>query len=128
MAKLALRPLLHSGRARGGWRFSEVQIDRSIYLSEREHVHVLTHTSMGGGRSKGRGERETQADSLLSVEPNVGLDLVTLRSQPALKSRVTRLIDCATQTPQGQTVLRPFTEEWEGRERWCFPPSALLAN
>ena len=26
------------------------------------------------------GDRETQADSLLSAEPNVGLDLMTLRS------------------------------------------------
>ena len=30
-------------------------------------------------RGKGRG-RETQADSLLRVEPNSGLDLMTLRS------------------------------------------------
>ena len=33
---------------------------------------------MGG--AEGEEERESQADSPLSVEPNVGLDLTTLRS------------------------------------------------
>ena len=30
---------------------------------------------------EGQRERDSQADSLLSVEPNVGLDLMTLRLQ-----------------------------------------------
>jgi len=34
----------------------------------------------GGGGVEGEGERESGADSMLSVEPNVGLDLTTLRS------------------------------------------------
>ena len=38
---------------------------------------------MGGGA-----EREGQADSALSAEPNAGLDLMTLRLRPELKSRV----------------------------------------
>ena len=38
-----------------------------------------------------RRERESQADSLPSVEPDRGLDLMTLRSSPELKSRVRHL-------------------------------------
>ena len=41
-----------------------------IYLFERES----THTQAGGA------EREAQVDATLSVEPHVGLDLMTLRS------------------------------------------------
>lgn len=33
-------------------------------------------------------ERESQVDSALSVEHDMGLDLMTLRSWPELKSRV----------------------------------------
>ena len=33
-----------------------------------------------GGGAEGQGERESQADSLLSMDPNVGLDHMTLRS------------------------------------------------
>ena len=43
------------------------------------------HTS-GKGREKR--ERESQADSVLSTEPDAGLDLISLRSQPELKPRV----------------------------------------
>ena len=42
---------------------------------------------MSGERSRGKG-RESQADSPLSVEPNMGLDLTILRSRPKLKPRV----------------------------------------
>ena len=35
---------------------------------------------MKGGGAEGEGERESQADFTLSIEPNVGLDLKTLRS------------------------------------------------
>ena len=46
---------------------------------------------------KGR-ERGSEADSVLSMEPNVGFDSTTLRSQPRPKPRV----GCsATQVPQG---------------------------
>ena len=44
------------------------------------------------------GEREFQADSELSVEPDAGLDLMTLRLGPEQKSRVGHLTDCAAQT------------------------------
>ena len=35
-----------------------------------------------------------------NVEPNVGLELMTLRSRPELKSRAKHLTDWATQVPQ----------------------------
>ena len=43
-----------------------------------------------GGRGMGRGqrERENQADSKPSVEPNTGLQFMTLRSWPELKPRI----------------------------------------
>ena len=33
-------------------------------------------------------ERESEADSMLSTEPDIGLNVMTLRSQPELKPRV----------------------------------------
>ena len=42
-------------------------------------------------------ERESQAGSMPSTEPNMGLDLMTLRSWPELKSRVGHLTKWATQ-------------------------------
>jgi len=44
-------------------------------------------------------ERETLADSVLSAEPGMGLDLGILRSGPELKPRVRHLTDFATQPP-----------------------------
>ena len=38
-------------------------------------------------------ETKSQADSVLSVEPDVGLHLLTLRSWPELKSRFRPLTD-----------------------------------
>ena len=46
---------------------------------------------------EGERERESQADSLLSLEPQAGLDPRTLRSRPEPKSRVGYLTDSATQ-------------------------------
>ena len=43
-------------------------------------------------RNKERVRRkETQVDSMLSIEPDTGLDLMILRSGPELKSRVGHL-------------------------------------
>ena len=42
---------------------------------------------------EGQRERESQADSMLSVKPSAGLNLMTLRSQPELKPRLGRLTD-----------------------------------
>ena len=45
------------------------------------------------------GERETQADSTMSSEPNKAFDLTMLRSGPELKPRVGHSTDYATQVP-----------------------------
>ena len=50
---------------------------------------------MGGEGQKER-EKETQAASVLSMEPD---DLRTLRSRPKLKPRDGHLTNCATQVP-----------------------------
>ena len=49
-------------------------------------------SSLWGG-AEGEGERESQADSPLSMELKSGLDPKTLRSGPELKSRVRHLTD-----------------------------------
>jgi len=64
-----------------------------IYLflqRERERKHE--HEREG----KKERERESQAYSVLSAEPHVALDLMTLRSQPEPKSREGRLTDWVT--------------------------------
>ena len=55
-------------------------------------------------RRRGR-ERESQADSPLSAEFSVGLDLTTLRSWPEPKSRVRHLTVWVTQVPQGEILF-----------------------
>ena len=62
---------------------------------EKEREHSCEHVSRGRGR--GRRGRESQADSPLSMEPNAGLNLTTLRPQPETKSRVRCSTDWATQ-------------------------------
>ena len=49
---------------------------------------------VGGGE-----EGESQVDSMPSREPNMGLNPITLRSGPELKSRVGRSTCCATLAP-----------------------------
>lgn len=46
----------------------------------------------------GRGPkgRESQADAMLSMEPDAGLSLTTVKSRPELKPRVGGLADCTT--------------------------------
>ena len=44
-----------------------------IYLKQRENEGA-------GGEVEGEGDRESQVDSMLSAEPDVGLDLTRLRS------------------------------------------------
>jgi len=53
-----------------------------------------------GVGGKAEEERGSQADSLLSTEPEVGLSLTTLRSWSELKSGIGYLTDWATQVPQ----------------------------
>ena len=55
---------------------------------------------LGESRVRGwGGRRESQSASLLSMEPNAGLDPATLRSWPKPKSRLGRSTDRATQAP-----------------------------
>jgi len=58
-------------------------------LLERESVCTRVRE---WGTSRRRG-RESQVESVLSVEPDAGLDLTTLGSRPELKSGVGCLID-----------------------------------
>ena len=62
-----------------------------IYLFEKESEDEW----------EGQKERKTdsEADSTLSMEPNRGLNLTILRSQPELKLRVRCLTKCAIQAP-----------------------------
>ena len=63
-----------------------------FYLRERESLCVLAEVDR-------RAEGENfQAETLLSVDPDVGLDPATLRSWPELISRVGCLTDLAIQT------------------------------
>ena len=43
------------------------------------YLFILREREQKGG-SRDVGDRESQADSMLSMEPNAGLDLMTLRS------------------------------------------------
>lgn len=54
-----------------------------IYIFVRERGRE--QASMAG-KAEGEEERESQADSMLSTEPDLGLDLTTLRSRPEPKS------------------------------------------
>ena len=57
----------------------------------------------GGQRER---EGESQADSLLSVETDVGLDLMSLRSGSELKLRVGGLTNCTTQAPSPKIFIK----------------------
>ena len=48
----------------------------------------------GAGRgAKGDGDRESQSDSVLSAQPDIGRDLTVMRSRYELKSRVRHITD-----------------------------------
>ena len=55
-----------------------------MFIWEREREHACMWERERGGAEE---ERKSQADSLLSAEPKVGLDLRTPRSWPESKSR-----------------------------------------
>ena len=65
---------------------------RFLFILEREWESKCVHVRRGAEE-----ERESQADSTLSVEPDMGLQHVTLRSWPQLKSRARCLTNWATQ-------------------------------
>ena len=72
---------------------------RFIYIIEREGGRA---EEVGGGRVRWR---ESQTDSLLSTEPVVGLDPMTLRSWPEQKSRVIPPTNQATQEPHNRSIF-----------------------
>ena len=53
---------------------------------------------MVGGGAEGEGERETQAESMLNMEPDMRFDLMTLRLFLS-QNQVGRLTDYATVLP-----------------------------
>lgn len=53
----------------------------------------------GVGAGHRKRKRKNQANSTLSVDPDVGLDLTTLEVRPELKPRVRHLNDFASQAP-----------------------------
>jgi len=61
------------------------------------------------------GERESQAGSAFRAEPDVGLNLMTVRSWPELKSRVGGLTNWATQAPQHSIIF--LKDEVENKKR-----------
>ena len=71
---------------------------------------------MGEGAER-EGEREPQADSTVSTEPDTGLSLMTLRSWPEPKSRVSHLTNWATQASALTAICKKTTE---GMIRFIF--------
>ena len=60
-----------------------------------------------------RVERDTQVDSVLSAEPNTGLNLTTLRLWPELKSRVIHLINLPPSCPSFFKVISTLNMRFE---------------
>ena len=58
----------------------------------------------------GEGQRETETlkQTVLTLEPNIGLDLTTLRSWPEPISWVRHLINCATQIALDKFLEKDF--------------------
>ena len=55
----------------------KLKIFLRLFIYLKESVCVSGERSRGGGRGRGK---ESQADSMLSMEPHAGLDLTTVRS------------------------------------------------
>lgn len=75
-----------------------------LFIWERVKERQRERTRVSKGRGRGRG-KESQADSALSMEPDPGLDLMTLTSRPELKPRVWRWTNWATRVPLFFLVL-----------------------
>lgn len=101
----------------------------SIYLREKKRKRARTHAHMHVSRGRGRAGRrgrgtESQADSMLSAEPDVGLDagpdLMTLRlAEP--KPRVGGVTNWATQAPRKQCPLirKKWHRAFSGHQPLC---------
>ena len=56
-------------------------------------------------RARAEGERDSQAESVLSAEPNVRLSLVMLRDHELSRNQVRCLTYCATQAPLSSYIF-----------------------
>lgn len=68
----------------------------------------------------GRGQREWDKQTALSIEPNVGLNLRTLRPWPELKSRVQCLTDWATQVSLGVFFREKISQQLLPKPLMCM--------
>lgn len=66
---------------------------------------MIKRERVGVGRDKGKGEGE-RSRLCPELEPEAGLDLMTLRSQPKLQLRVGCLTDHATQVSTNGIFLK----------------------
>ena len=99
--------------------------DLFIYLRERAHACM----SRGRGRERGR---ESQANSMLSMEPKMGLNLMTLRSWLKQKPRVGCLTNWAPQAPLSSALplmaimLHSLEKCWLSHPTVSLGPCAFL--
>ena len=101
---LIIQPLRCYCQLHKSWYNTSFPMDRCIltlapffkkdsFILERERESMIRGTKVGGR------ERESQADSSLSVQPDLGLNPMTLGSWPVPKSRVGCLTNWAIQCP-----------------------------
>ena len=94
----------------GSWHFFKERFIflKKDYLFIRERERESTCTQVGGRR------RKSQPDSLMSAEPDLGLDLRTLlRPWPEPKPRVRCSSDWAIQVPQFLLILKIRNSKWQ---------------
>ncbi|XP_073753758.1 COMM domain-containing protein 1 isoform X1 [Callorhinus ursinus] len=89
--------LMNQSRWDSGLRGLSWRVDGKSQSRHSPQIHTpvaIMELEIGkSGQRAGSRERESQADSLLSAVPHGGLDPMTLRSGPELKSRVRGLTD-----------------------------------
>ena len=82
---------ISDGKAGIGCHWNQILKDSKVEgIRSTPYFFFLKNSLLFWERESGRaeGEKESQADSPLSSEPEVGLNLPTLRSWPVLKTRV----------------------------------------
>ena len=68
-----------------------------LYIIFKIYLFIRERESRHEWEGKREREKKSQADSVLSTEPEAGLDLTTLRLGPEPKPRVKCSTDCAIQ-------------------------------
>ena len=79
--------------------YSKMTVDCDFFL-KKDFMYLFYKTAWAGRGAKAEAQRESQAQSTLSMEPDAGLDCMTQRSWPELEPRVGHLTDWAPQEPQ----------------------------